>query len=104
MVAVRNKDIIPEQHKELQFFADLSQYMLQKRRSLNTICKALRNHNIAYKWGFSTKLIITKEGKDYIVNSLSKGLDLLKSWLIILEDTPRASNNEDPSRITDDWQ
>lgn len=30
----------------LQFYVDLSQYTLQLCRNLNTITKALRNHNI----------------------------------------------------------
>lgn len=33
-------------YSDLQFYADLSQYTLQLCRNLNTITKALRNHNI----------------------------------------------------------
>lgn len=77
MAVSRQKDQIPAPYTNLQFYADLSQFTLQKRRNLNTITKALRNHKLSYKWGFPTKLIVTKEGVDYVMDTMEKGLALL---------------------------
>lgn len=85
MLIMRQKDQIPAQYQHLQFYADLSQYTLQKRKNLNTITKALRNHHITYRWGYPTKLTVTKDGRTHLVNSLEKGLSLLKEWKIIPE-------------------
>lgn len=51
MSVSRQREQIPSPYNDLQFYADLSQYTLQKRRNLNTIT-ALRNHKLSYKWGF----------------------------------------------------
>lgn len=103
MAASRRKDLFPPQYKDLQFFADLSQFTLQKRRNLNTISKALRNHKITYKWGFPTKLIITKDGKEYVVDTLTKGMQLLQRWQIIAEDSPKVHVSRSPEQLTDEW-
>lgn len=58
---VCNRELIPPQYKGLQFYAYLFQYTLQKRRNLSTITKALRNQKLSYKWGFRTKVIITRD-------------------------------------------
>ena len=79
MAASRSKDKIPAPYANLQFYADLSQFTLQKCRNLNMITKALRNHNLRYKWGFPTKLIDTKEGVEYVMDYITKGLALLHS-------------------------
>lgn len=103
MSASRNMDLFPPQYKDLQFFADLSQYTLQKCRNLNTISKALRSYKITYKWGFPTKLIITKEGKDHVVDFLAKGLNLHKMWHIVPEGSPQTSNPRSLEHIEEDW-
>lgn len=88
MLTMRKKDQIPAQYQHLQFYADLSQYTLQKRKNLNTITKEPRNHNIMYRWGYPTKLSITRDGRTHVVNSLEKGLSLLEEWKIIPEQEP----------------
>lgn len=67
---------IPLPYSSLQFYADLSQYTIQKRRNMNTITKALK---LSYKWGFPTKLIINKEGTEYVMESVAKGMALLNT-------------------------
>lgn len=99
MTASRKGDQIPSPHNNLQFYADLSQYTLQKRRNFNTITKALRNHKLSYKRGIPTKLIVTKEGTEYVMDSVTKGIALLKTWGIIPEPPmhPRQrSKNQSP--------
>lgn len=65
------------------FNADLSQYILQKRKNLTTVTKVLRNHKIAYRWGYPMKLTVTKDNHTYSITSLEKGIVLLKEWDIL---------------------
>lgn len=85
MSVMRLKEQIPAQYVNYQLYADLSQYMLQKHKNLNTITKGLRNHRVIYRWGYSTKITFTKEGATYVVDSVEKGLSLLKAWNILLD-------------------
>lgn len=103
MAVTRVKDKIPAQYANLQFYVDLSQFTLLKRRNLNTITKALRNHSITYKWGFPTKLIVTKDGADYTMDSLAKGLALLQSWGITPDPQSQNPGKHGPSAPSQEW-
>lgn len=77
MAAMRMQEHIPKPYQALQFFADLSQYTLPKRKNLHAVTKLLRNHKIVYCWGYPTKLSIMRENHTYTVTSLEKGLNFL---------------------------
>ena len=96
MAASRQVEGIPTQYANLQFYADLSQHTLQKRRNLATVTKALRNHKLTYKWGFPTKLIVTKDDREYVMDSLEKGMSMLQAWGIVpdLQPPPRQRANK----------
>lgn len=49
------------------------------------------------------KLITTREGKDHVVDSLAKGLNLLKMWQIVSDGLPQQTNSKSPDRISDKW-
>lgn len=51
-----------------------------------TNTKPLRNHQIIYRWAYPAKLLITKEGKTFSVNSVADGVRLLKEWNILEKD------------------
>ena len=88
MTSFRKAQQLPEQFAGLQLFTDLSQFTMQKRRSLVTITKALRNHNVPYRWGFPVKLTVTHDGKDTTIVSLEEGLTLLRSLDILPAQAP----------------
>lgn len=85
MRASRDLSSLSPQYANLQFFADFSQYTLQKRRALNTITKLLRNHKIVYRWGYPARLTVTHEEATHVIDSLERGISLLKQWRILLE-------------------
>lgn len=69
-----NEAQIPSQYLDLQFYATLSQYMLQKHKNPTTITKSLRNQ---LQMGCPpTKITITLDGSMHMVDSLEKGLSL----------------------------
>lgn len=54
----------PEKFSNIQLYAELSQYTMQKRKSLLPVTKALCNHSNVYRWGYPTKLTITHDGNN----------------------------------------
>ena len=92
------------EYAHLQFYADSSQFTLQLRRNLNTVTKALRNHDIVYKWGFPTKLMVTKDGVSHVITSPSKGFKLLQKWKILPEEDPNSTSLTTPGRVSPDWK
>lgn len=91
MMTMRKKEQIPAQYSKINFYANLSQYTLKKHKNLNLITKVLRNHKIVYRWGYTTKITITKEGSTYVIESLERSIFL--SWNIL----PDASCNSPSS-------
>ncbi|CAH2330501.1 Hypothetical predicted protein [Pelobates cultripes] len=65
--------------------ADLSPATLRRRRDYIQTTTALRNHGIRYRWGFPTKLILTKSGKTSIISSPEEGLQLIETWGLLKE-------------------
>lgn len=87
MAAFRQVDPHPEQLQSLSLFIDLSVHTTQQRRQLPTITKPLRNHHISYQWRYPAKLLITKDDRLYMINSLADGLRLLRDWQILEAET-----------------
>ena len=104
MILMRKHESIPQQYQDLQFYADLSQYTLLKRRNLNTVTKVLRNHRIIYRWGYPTKISVTKDNRTFTITSLEKGLDLLKEWGILPDSTEAQSIDRTPRRVEPEWK
>lgn len=104
MLTFRKTHQLPEKCAHVQLFADLSQFTMQKRKSLLHVTKALCNHNIPYHWGYPVKITVTHDGKNMVVTDLEDGLKLLRS-LDILPDQPSAALSP-PARIEQqyEWQ
>lgn len=104
MQTMRKQENVPSRFQKLQFYADLSQHTLQKRRNLNTITKVLRNHNIPYRWGYPTKISIIKQDKTFVVDSLDKGISLLKEWNILPNPEDEGSPTTNRRSPNPDWK
>lgn len=83
MAFTRKSDNWSECMQGHSFFADLTQYTLQRRRNLATVTIVLRNHNIVYRWNYPAKLQITKWNDSFIISTMDEGLRLLREWEII---------------------
>lgn len=103
MRATQNTTTHPHQYIGLSFYADLSQYTMNERKSLAMITKPLRNHQITYKWGHQVKLVITKNNSTYTIRSLEEGLVLLRQWKILK--TPEHNEHRTPAQNREqlDW-
>ncbi|XP_063775329.1 nodal homolog 2-A-like [Pseudophryne corroboree] len=78
--AARPSDAASEALGSLQIFGDLSPATLAKRRSLYPITSVLRKENILYRWGFPTKLLISREGSTVVITNVEEGKKILASW------------------------
>ncbi|CAH2306632.1 Hypothetical predicted protein [Pelobates cultripes] len=70
----------PEEYATIRIYADLSAATLRRRKEFSQVTGALRAHGIRYKWGFPTKLIITKEGKTTVIQTPEDGEQKLQGW------------------------
>lgn len=93
MLAFRKNRQPPEKYSSVQLFPDLSQFTMQRCKSLLSITKALRNHNIAYRWEYPLTLTITRDDNTSVIYTLEEGLKLLRAWDIFPEET----NGDSPS-------
>lgn len=95
MQAARRSPHLPEPFHKVTLYADLSQHTIHARKKLSPITSILRQHKVLYKWGFPTKLIITKDGATHVVTSVESGSAVLRklgldppSLAPILQPTP----------------
>lgn len=69
MQAARSKREIKFEESTIQLFPDLAWITLQRRRHLKPLVTLLREHNIAYRWGFPFSLTASREGKSTSLRS-----------------------------------
>ncbi|CAH2252475.1 Hypothetical predicted protein [Pelobates cultripes] len=107
LAAARKAPTLPEPHQRIALFADLSAATMEKRRGFITVTKTLRNNNVAYKWGYPTKLIIWRQGRNHIATDPTEGMKLISAWGL-WTGTPqlqsKASDNASPRKLQADWQ
>lgn len=94
----------PEKYTSIQLFADLSQFAMQRRKSLLPITKALRNHDITYWWGYPSKLTITKDDHTSVINNLDEGLALLRTGDILPDKSSEGPTSSSKLKTQDTWQ
>lgn len=102
MRAIRKNPQLTGQFAGIALYTDLSQATIQHRKKLLTITKALRNHNISYRWGTPSKLTVTHLDKTINIFSLEAGLKFLKEWGILPTDKPM-ENRREPSKLQKEW-
>lgn len=102
MRAAKQSPAVPEEFMGISLYTDISQHTAMNRKKLAPLTKLLRNHNLIYKWGFPTKLLITWNGKTYAIYSVEKGIQLFKQWgLLPPEGLPPTTPS--PERLTTEW-
>ncbi|CAH2311907.1 Hypothetical predicted protein [Pelobates cultripes] len=94
MKASRSSDM-PDPYSRIKLFADLSAATLQFRKNLTPVTSTLRDHNIAYRWGYPAKLLIHHRDALHAIPTLELGITKLKSWGL---QTPEAHQHH-PSKV-----
>ncbi|CAH2320560.1 Hypothetical predicted protein [Pelobates cultripes] len=72
----------PEKYHGINIFMDISLYTLKKRREFQSIITLLREHRIAYHWGYTVKMLVHSEGKIKVIFSPAEGQCILREWNI----------------------
>lgn len=79
MQTARKLPQLPDPYHRVKLFADLSQFTIRARQRLAPITATLRQHNVLYRWGYPTKLIITRNGVTHTINTLDDGSKVLQT-------------------------
>ncbi|CAH2299680.1 Hypothetical predicted protein [Pelobates cultripes] len=69
----------------VRIMADISSATLRRRKDYTQTTTALRNHGIHYRWGFPTKLILSRQGKTVVISSPEEGKRFLEKWGLLKE-------------------
>lgn len=83
----RQQEQIQYQGSDIQIFADISPYTIQKRRSLKPLLAALTKKDIKYRWAFPFALKFTYKGKQHAFHSFPEGERLLLDLKLITHES-----------------
>lgn len=100
----RQHPALPDPFTGIALYADLSQATLTARHNLVPITKILRDHKILYKWGFPAKLLVDMYNESLSINSMEKGMELLRKWHLLPENRDPASPELLQDRCTNNRQ
>ncbi|CAH2224271.1 Hypothetical predicted protein [Pelobates cultripes] len=76
----RSKPNPHEEYPTVRILADLSAATLRKRREYQQVTTELRNRGLRYRWGFPTKLIVTRNGDTKILSNPEEGIKTQAEW------------------------
>lgn len=66
------------------------------------LTKALRDNRVTYRWGYPSKLLISKDKTTYAISTREQGMSLLRKWHIEVE--PQSDQRNLPLRIDPEWR
>ncbi|CAH2252488.1 Hypothetical predicted protein, partial [Pelobates cultripes] len=97
----RNRATPHEDYPSVKIMADLSAATLKHRKEFQETTQELRNKGIRYRWGYPTKLLITKNNGLKIIHTPEEGLKQLKEWGLLTGSPKKAGPAE---RLTPEWR
>lgn len=103
MQTARKMEQLPEPFHKVKLFTDLSQHTIRARQRLAPITSVLRQHRILYRWGFPTKLIISRNGSNLIINSLEDGPPVFKALGIDIPPLAATSTRQVGKKLSKEW-
>ncbi|CAH2273374.1 Hypothetical predicted protein [Pelobates cultripes] len=93
---------LPDPYSRIKLFADLSAATLQFRKNLTPVTTTLRDHNIAYRWGYPAKLLIHYRDALHAIPTLELGIAKLQSWGLQMPEVHRHLPSKVP-RLSPEW-
>lgn len=76
------------QGHQVQVFADISPYTVQKRRALKPLLQILAGKEITYRWAFPLRLNFSYHNKPYSFSTFQDGERLLLQLGLITQEVP----------------
>ncbi|CAH2272776.1 Hypothetical predicted protein [Pelobates cultripes] len=89
--AHRSRQEPHEDYPSVLIMADLSAATLRRRRDFQQVTTELRDRGIRYRWGFPTKLILTKNGETKLFSRPEDAMNELARW------SPRSKQSAPPA-------
>lgn len=99
----RDSTHLPEPYQQQKFYADLSQFTIQARRKLSPVTSALRQHQVQYRWGFPTRLLIMRNGTTHVINTISDGISVLSTLGVQFSPHPPPQVSQ-TSKMSKEWK
>ncbi|CAH2324721.1 Hypothetical predicted protein [Pelobates cultripes] len=90
-----------ENYPQLKIFADLSATTLNRRKEFAQVITTLRAHGLRFRWGFPTKVIVTKDNTTQVITSPEEGLRKLQTWGFLEQTEERTASSS--KRLQLDW-
>uniref|UniRef100_A0A8C5Q0C9 Uncharacterized protein n=1 Tax=Leptobrachium leishanense TaxID=445787 RepID=A0A8C5Q0C9_9ANUR len=100
--ALRDPGALQPEYDHISVYPDLSKATLQQRRDFKHITAILRNNNTGYRWGFPTKLLISRNGTIHVAVSVEEGDKLLRDWGFG-DHPPQPRSQTAPRRLDPEW-
>lgn len=106
MAAARFTSPLPDPYSAVSLYTDISAAMTQKRREFSQVNAILRNHNILYKSGFPTKLVVKYQNQTTNIFTPKDGIKRMLNWGLISSPQPELlpqrpqSHNQDARHNT----
>lgn len=103
MRIARDTSTLPEPYHKLKLYADLSQHTIQARRKLQPVTAALRQHQVPYRWGFPTKLLIMKNGTTHVITTVADGAPVLRTLGVPFSLPSSSGHARHASKMPSEW-
>lgn len=109
----RDSDKLTIKGHQIQVFADLSPYIVQKCHSLKPLLQVLMQKELAYRWAFPFRLNFSHQNKSYSFSFFVEAEHLLIHLRLITQEIPQpptsrgpssAKRPSPPSSLTTVWQ
>lgn len=95
----RSAEKLMFQGHQVQIFADISPYTVQKRRALKPLLQVLAGKEITYRWAFPLRLNFSYRNKPYNFSTFQDGERLLPHLGLITQEVPQSSASRGASSV-----
>lgn len=104
MLTARKLQQLPDPFQQVKLFTDLSQATLQARRRLAPVTIALRKNDIMYRWGFPTRIVLSRNGATHLIRSMEEGITVLGMLGISLPPPQPTHQRVETQKIQKEWE
>lgn len=88
MPAARTSTSLADPYFSISLYTDISAATAQKQTEFAPVTTVLQDHNITYKYGFPTKLMVTFQSQATTIFTPKEGIKRLLNWSLISSPPP----------------
>lgn len=88
MATARSAPSLSDPYSAVTLYMDISVATAQKQREFSRVTTVFREHNISYKWGFPTKLVVTYQNQSTNICNPKESIKRLLNWGLLISPPP----------------